>query len=523
MELNSCVRSARKIFGPPDPIIVDSFAKVYLPANSRIVDHTLSTLSRTDFSSFHKVFRLRNYLFGRANSLERYFIGSLNRDERFREVLDQECYNLRALANQLDINSVVSHAQGDLYDQNKDFGRLPFTYERVFRLSSVYPKRFSDHCIFLFGSYIRKEKVNYKPSPFGAYLKRLSDNSRYGRKAELLARLDLEFKERKGWYCVFNSLTVRPGSLSKVFSSGSSAWHDYIQKADRLFGISANGSWRSALRARSDGQEFHSYFAVVERGSLFGRLHIHVLHFIRVLPPNFADPNLGLAVPNRRQVECLRSLWQHGFSAPVAVRFSPGDAYGLKGWLWPAAINAGVISPLKVSSPGAMVSYIGKYLTKAYSLEASTWRRQSGKMWRARLSRNLGSSPIKEVVSKMSRLEVQSLLLSRSLPKVLSLRIPRRLLRLSLVRKFLMTLTRLAQVKLLHFLRALVDPRSIRERFLVLIGVIRPPNLRRCGSFGIPILNVMVAFDRAFFLLKSRCYSSIFNLPVGGPTFAFAR
>lgn len=496
----------------------------------RFTERTLEHLTRSDFSSFSKVLRLKNYLLGRANSIEKYYIKILNKCEEFRDLVEEECYTIRALAGQLDINSVVSHtgeAGVDFCTAFKPFDlsavRLTFTYERIFRLSKVFPRKFSDHCIFLFGRYEAPIKYVRKPSPFGNYLKRLSDNSRFGRKQELLARLDLELKERKDWYLVFNSLTVRSGSEAAVFSAESGVWKDYIQKCDRIFGINSYGSWRSALSARAEGKEFHTYFAVVERGSLRGRLHIHVLHIFKDLPSNFSDPNRGSRVPYRRQIEAMRSLWDYGFSAPVAVRFSSCDAYSRKGWLWPVKAELGIMQPLKVSSPGAIISYIGKYLTKAYSLEASLWRSDQKKMWRSRLSRNLGVSQVRRCVEKMTHLEVQAMIVVRTMPPVPGLKIPRRLLRLNLVLRFLRSLIRLARVCLSRFLRDLVSPRNIQERFLVLIGVLRLHSPPRCGITRMSGSCVMAAFDRGFSMLREACFSSYLNFNVRGASFSFAR
>jgi len=115
----------------------------------------------------------------------------------------------------------------------------------------------------------------------------------------------------------------------------------------------------------------------VEKGGNTGRLHIHVLHIFRDLPIDCGDPNFGMKVAYKREITAMKRFWQYGFSCPKAVRFSETDSFGRRGWRWPAVQEGGVVSALQAKPLGAIVWYVGKYISKDVSKE-----KEIGCLWR---------------------------------------------------------------------------------------------------------------------------------------------
>ena len=225
--------------------------------------------------------------------------------------------------------------------------------------------------------------------------------------------------------------------MTKVFGKDSKVWTDYVRRFDRSIGIKLFGSWRKAILARKNGDDFHSYFAVVERGSKTGRLHIHVVHMMKCLPSGCFDPNSGRAVPNLREVSKLKVFWEYGFSSPVAVRFNNADAYAKLYWRWPVKMLAsGIFDPLPCKEPEALVQYIGKYITKEYekALDKEFVR------WRIRMSRKMGMIQLMKVVKKANLRQLRLMIKtpSQEMVKFLGKRIQRRLLKRLAMKEYLM-------------------------------------------------------------------------------------
>lgn len=215
--------------------------------------------------------------------------------------------------------------------------------------------------------------------------------SQEARLSELRGRIALELAEKaeKGWFIVFNTLTVTDDTANRVFKKGSTEWQQYLRKIDRELKKRIYGK-ATAKVCRS---EYHSYIGVVERGSKgTRRLHLHVLHCFMQLPCSTNDPNAGLANPNRRQVN-MGHFWRNGYSTPIAVRTHHGDAYGKIGWCWPNEKVAGVWKPLKSGSIGKVAAYVAKYTTK--TRKAKQW-------FRTRTSKNYGMYWMKSTVRNMT-------------------------------------------------------------------------------------------------------------------------
>jgi len=332
---------------------------------------------------------------------------------------------------QLDYNSVICNTQ----------------YTHCYRLFKTLPKTTKEHCLLIFGNYIpRKSTFDKQEQIMERFVNRLEkkglatqkqkdaliklkfDNQLRrtfikktrleclaGRKADVKKRLTYEVIHRttENWALVFNTLTVDEQHINQVFETNSTHWTDYIRTVDRSVGISIYGSWRKALKARLDGDEFHTYFAVVERGSKTGRLHIHVIHFMRKLPLGSFDPNKGAFQPYYRQLDTFRKFWLWGNSMPIAVRFGQSDHYGQLGWRWPVEKVGKIYIPIPIRSPMGMINYVSEYVSK--SIE--TKQQKGPKTWRIRQSRILGKHPIKQLVKLLPTEKLEQLLIIPSLKR----------------------------------------------------------------------------------------------------------
>lgn len=229
---------------------------------------------------------------------------------------------------------------------------------------------------------------------------------------KFLMQCEIAYQAKRKAFIIFNTLTVAPEEYTKVFSKGSTAFKEYIRRINKRV---VN----------------HKYFAVIEEGAQHGRLHIHVLHFMDTLPREAADPNLGRTVPRYRLIDCLRKHWPHGHSAPVAVRYSPLDAYGLKQWRWPHDIKTD--KPLVMGSPQRIASYISKYITKSYDSE-----KRSSLLWRVRKTHKIGLALMHQLVSQLSR---ETLIIIATIPtptiKLGNTQVPPSLLRLAALRQLM--------------------------------------------------------------------------------------
>lgn len=193
-------------------------------------------------------------------------------------------------------------------------------------------------------------------------------------------------RAREGWFLIFETLDVAPEHYSKVFAPGSMIFSDYIRSIKRAVGAAVFGSFREAERS---GQDYFSYFGVIERGKLNGRLHFHVILFCRGIPSSWrVDPNRTGDGTNT-QILAVKSFWRYGFGCPKAVRFSPSDAFGSIGWRWPCVRDEqGNVVPLEAGPPVRLARYVSKYVTKATYEEGEF-------PWRTRMSRGLGLQTVK--------------------------------------------------------------------------------------------------------------------------------
>lgn len=245
-----------------------------------------------------------------------------------------------------------------------------------------------------------------------AMVQLMNETGRQARAAAHAFNLSAEMAVRTlaGAYIVFNTLTVRSGAYYAVFNKNSVEFKQYIRRITKLVGND------------------HSYFAAVEEGGQHGRLHIHVLHLFNTLPKEWTDPNRGRSTPNLREITQVKHLWSHGHSTPIAVRYSPQDAFGKHGWRWPIDRETG--DALRIRSPQAFATYMTKYITKGY-----TSNKRAKLLWRVRKSHSLGRQLLSELCNPLSN---NSLLLLTTDPtiklKLNNRTIPPQLVRLAAMR-----------------------------------------------------------------------------------------
>lgn len=203
-------------------------------------------------------------------------------------------------------------------------------------------------------------------------------------------------KCKKNWAMVFNTLTVTDDTLSQVFNTESTAFKEYIRSV-----------WRLIARNKKD-TACHTYFACVEQGGKTGRLHIHVLHFMERLPKGAQDPNYGMQIAYRRELDIMKGVWKWGHSSPKIIRYSPHDKWGLEGYRWP--YDREIKTDLAMKSPLAIAGYISKYITKSATTEKETYQ------WRIRKSHNLGHQILKELVALLPATTLQPLATLQTFP-----------------------------------------------------------------------------------------------------------
>lgn len=496
-----------------------------------LTNELLNSLSSADYSSLSKYYRLHLFIKSRVHSLNKYYdfhskeihlFSRLTCEVNFRKAILQ----LTTLLNRLDINSVI------LRGVNSD------VYLGVLRQWHEFPRNVREHVVQIFGSFCEKEVSHYytadksmRESGLSAsgglfsgvptaesvdfdfqslsdFWKELRESQLHGRRAEVERRLHCEIESRCSddkWFCVFNTLTVNPEYYSKVFSKEAKAWQRYIRSVDVLFGIAAYGSYASAVRARKSGNEFHTYFAVVEKGSLHGRLHIHVLHFFSHISKEFADPNLSAIKPNRREIDALRSYWKYGHSSPIAVRFSQGDAFGKAGWLWPVLPDG---QPVVSKPPIALARYVSKYLTKAYDADNLHFNKESGGYtWRTRISRNLGKKMVTDYVETLSDERKLKVLMLKSLVSYRTVKLPKRMLFLVTLRHLIPYLLKIYNLRVSTLLLSWLPRKSLFERVKDLIQTTPGCSQRNCGLLKtLPSSNLDVS-SRVFIPMKGLTYA----------------
>ena len=471
-------------------------------------------MTRTEFIQNDCVIRLYNNISNRISRLEWQFNNQIERSRINVELYNEHIQILKSYLSVLFNNSVICNTD----------------YKSVYTKFKQFPSTVESHCILLFGGFIPRREYLDKEVDFLTKLsksnpqsksiklkleeaenvrqyllsvkKMLRNKTLKARKYELSTRLryEMHFRLKQGWFVLFNTLTCDAQNIHRVFEAGSLDWSNYIRSVDRAIGSKVHGSWRNAVFARRNGDEFHTYFAVVERGTEHGRLHIHVLHFMKDLPFGYACPNRGLLVPNKREYASFKCFWSFGFSSPVAVRINLSDAWSKIGWRWPVSIQNGNYTPVKSSHPDAVCSYIGDYITDILEYNNDN-NRKVGIQWRTRLSRKLGLLPLEILLKKLSRVSKLRLCqnpIQLSRMKLLRRPIPRHLMRRLIIKELLRNSTKKSMM--MKFFINLKLKENIYKQFKSVITEIPQLELPSSGSLPIQNLKQTDVFDYSMLL-----------------------
>ena len=485
-----------------------------------VLNPTHPTVSRSLFNQ-HKYLRFLSNLKSRLRSLQ--FQYSFQKSSGFvsRQSFDLYEFHVDILNHLIQsFSSILLVNNYFVCNSAEDKYRELYSYWRSL------PRTLESHCIFIFGFYhkpVLKEisDLNYlyklklksirSPGSFNIdnldsrilkaehaleliqnFKEKLKISSQQARTDYLKKRLlyEANYRISNGWFPFLATLTVNDYNYDKVFSSDSSVWTDYIRKFDRDVGISAFGSWRNALNERKNGNEFHTYFAVVERGSQTGRLHIHVLHFINHLPSFIVDPNLGATKPINRQITYFRSIWQYGFADVRSVRTGPFDCFAKKGWRMPCiSLKHGVYQPISSKPISATVQYVAKYITK----QNSDNLQKEGVKWRTRMTRNLGIKILQLALMKVKSHHRRKILRAQKIPlQLLNLQIPKKLLQNIVTKLHLMEMSKMTPKNFFRHLSVLSRlplKENIFKSFRDVINASPTHNQVNSGTIETPSLN----------------------------------
>ena len=239
------------------------------------------------------------------------------------------------------------------------------------------------------------------------YCEQLKKSGANRRQAEFIHRVIVDRVGREDWFPVFNTLTVDGHHYQEVWGDRREhckVWQRYIKQIQRAI-ASALGLKEGEYRA----SDIHRYAAVVENGTEHGRLHIHVLHLCKELPPGTIDPNYGRKVPNYKEISTFKAFWKYGFSSPRAVRCSDRDSYGMRGWRWPverSGRDRRVLRPARLATVSSVAFYLGKYLAKGCNDRANTVKENKWH-FRTKMTQGLGMTPYTSAVKDMSPSELR--------------------------------------------------------------------------------------------------------------------
>ena len=212
-------------------------------------------------------------------------------------------------------------------------------------------------------------------------LDNLEKSSMRARKSQHIWRIIQELESAKyfNYYVIFNTLTVAPEYYAEVFGKGSDAFSKYIKKFDQIY-----------------GKESHTYYGVTEIGSVAGRAHFHVLHVLKTIPTTWrTDINHGMPQPTNRLIPLAKSMWEFGFSKPIAVRFNAFDAWSKLGWRWPLEKQGDKLVPIEEATANRIAFYIAKYITKSLV-------NKENKIWRTKLRNNFGLTILEMAIKQMT-------------------------------------------------------------------------------------------------------------------------
>lgn len=226
----------------------------------------------------------------------------------------------------------------------------------------------------------------------------------YEARNSLQYRMTSEAVEHPDWFLVFDTLTVDARHHDEFWGDKKRhehAWKRYNQAITRDV-ARALGLKRGQYRQ----PDIHRYVAVVERGEKTGRLHVHVVHYVKELPNGSADPNYGRRVPSYREIRRWKDYWSYGYSSPQAVRFNSSDAYAQRGWRWPvqrSKRNGNCYVAIRLASPADLGRYLGKYLGK----DVNKVERDERWRFRTKMTQGFGRQKLRQFMESLTLAELR--------------------------------------------------------------------------------------------------------------------
>lgn len=322
----------------------------------------------------------------------------------------------------------------------------------------------------------------YYPNPRSPFEQYLSSMQKASRKRSLVDRLYFQMHESHmaGWYMVFETLTYDPNApgASDALLFGQS-WQDHVYAVRNSVCKRIYGTQRSPKGVKYT--DFSHYCAVPELHKS-GRVHLHVLWFVKELPAcaSYIDPNTYTTLPYRREVNGWPKT-DFGFSTAIAVRYGD-DAFTKKGWKWPVDKVTKRAIPCKEHY--AVAVYVSKYLDKPRP-EALCHKK-------TRLSQGLGLQTLRQRIQLMSPIALYQMLAPRTRLTLFGRSISPTLLKV--------TISRELSIRLRDALRQM-SILSSKRRFLTSMGeLVQPPAL-----FRRPLISILPT------LLSNQLNSTLFR------------
>ena len=266
--------------------------------------------------------------------------------------------------------------------------------------------------------WLLNELIEFDDDLSSHLLQQMSQSAKNGAIQRLSDRLWIQLNEAyaKHWFIIFSTLTVDSRHLDKVFTVGSDCWRNYIRRINRYFGKCRYGSWREAEKQPNS---YMHYFGVTERGGENERLHIHCLSFVDLYNPDapgnfpFSDPNSGRLERDQREIHEMQRFWPYGLSSHIAVRWSDGDSWGRRGWLWPMIDG----TPMPGSSIEQLNAYLLKYITKAENIEAT----KEAETWKIKANHLMGREALLNKLETLTHKQIRSLIPFKVYPMAIQL------------------------------------------------------------------------------------------------------
>lgn len=226
----------------------------------------------------------------------------------------------------------------------------------------------------------------------------------YEARNSLQYRMTSEAVEHPDWFLVFDTLTVDTEHHDEFW--GDKKRHEHIWKRYNQAITRDVARALGLKRGEYKQSDIHRYVAVVERGEKTGRLHVHVVHYVKELPNGSSDPNYSRRVPNYREIRYWKKYWTLGFSSPQAVRFHSSDAYARRGWRWPvqrSKRDRSTYVAVKLASAADLGRYLGKYLGKDVhnSRKDERWR------FRTKMTQGFGKQKLRQFMETLTLAELR--------------------------------------------------------------------------------------------------------------------